>query len=533
MDPHLLALIKNVIPKINDDIANGLAVREMKHAEEYVDRIFKNAAAGFPPQLKYEGYRRCTPDEEVAEALRSRSNVNTYDISRSDLYMVRYFFSWEGEELEPRHMYLPYLNDGSIFHLNGSAYVLSPVLADRAVSVGPREIFVPLTRDKLRFLRVYHHYYRDGHRESAYVVWSLMHHGSKKRGTGRSAGRTCMAHYLFCKYGVTETFRRFGHADIRLIEESDYTKEAYPPEQWTICGSMRRSPRGDRDKYYRGSSTLLLCPRSQWTQLVADLTSGFFYTVDRFPDRIKAAYVDDTRLWRVLLGLLLIADVSNEGKLVEEIDAHITSLDSYLDTETKSYLRTDGILAEDVYELIAHVIETFNVRVNNINNVVGSMWGKRVMILRYVLKDITTAINLFVYKLTATRGKVLTKREVENWLRYRLKTKAVNGINRTAHGEKTNAACPGDNKFLTVTRDLISQTKSSGSKKNDIESTNDPAMVAHASIMECGSYNTMSKSDPTGRKDINPFMLLRADGEVLRNPKTKELLDAVQLRIQR
>ncbi len=533
MDSHLLELVKLDIPKINDDVANGLAVREMKYSEEYVDRIFKNAAAGFPPQLKYVGYRRCTPDEEVAEALRSRSNINTYDISRSDLFMVRYFFTWEGEELEPRPMYLPYLCDGAIFHLNGSAYSLSPVLADRAVSVGPREIFVPLTRDKLRFLRVYHHYYRDGRRESAYVVWSLMHHGSKKRGSGSATSRTCMAHYLFCKYGVTETFKRFAHADIRVVEEADYRKEDFPVEQWTVCGSMRHKPKGLRGGFYRGSTILLLCPRAQWTQMVADLTSGFFYTVDRFPDRIKAAYVDDTRLWRVLLGHLLIADVSNEGKLVEEIDAHINSLDSYLDTETKSYLRTDGIYAEDVYELIAHVIETFNVRVNNVNNVVGSMWDKRAMVLRYVLKDITTAINLFVYKLTATRGKQLSKREVEGWLRYRLKTKAVNGINRSAHGEKTNAACPGDNKFLTVTRDLISQTKSSGPKKNDVESTNDPAMIAHASIMECGSYNTMSKSDPTGRKDINPFMLLREDGEVLRNPKTKDLLDRVQQRIQR
>ena len=96
-------------PKINPILGKGLAVEHMRHIEAYVDAVFQSVATGFPPGLRYLGWRRCDPIKEFNEATRPKSNRRTYDVASSYLYMVEYRFQYLDEPEISRYMYLPFV----------------------------------------------------------------------------------------------------------------------------------------------------------------------------------------------------------------------------------------------------------------------------------------------------------------------------------------------------------------------------------------------------------------------------------------
>jgi hypothetical protein len=536
MDNKLFDLVASQTPKFNDVIVNGLAVREMKYVEGYVDRIMRAASADFPPGLSYETYRRCTPQEEQAINTERLSGQSTLELARSDVYMVKYFFKFNGEELRPCYLNLPFVNDAGIIHIRGSVFSIAPVMADKAISVGSDNIFIPLNRDMLTFNRQIQHFYRNGERESVYVVWSPIYHLKKVPGRTQLRapvkGFTTLIHYLFAKYGLRRTFAEFANATVEVGEGDEINPEKFPPSEWVICTSTQRKPLGVRDKYYVGTNTRLAIRKSDYNLTTMNLIGGFFYIADHFPQRVQAEYVDETILWRVLLGHLIFGGHGGEGKLQVDVDNHLKSLDGYLDNEAKLYLRSDDIYAEDIYMLFMYIIDKFSHLVTQSTGAVSSMYDKRLMILRYVLKDITRGINKFMYRLNSNTKKALTANDIRKTMERFLKPNLIMGINK-GHGEVSSVSSPGDNKYFKITSAGIPQTDSSGGRSRSKTSLDDPANHLHSSIAEVGSFLTPGKSSPTGRGKLNPCLRIASDGLIVRDPDKQILLDKVQRRIQR
>lgn len=543
MDPKLLALSRASMPKFNDDIVNGLACREIPLAEDFVHRMFKCAAPDFPPDFSYEGYSRCTPQESFRVLIERHSGQSTLELARTDVYMVKYMFKWKGEDIKPCYLYLPYVNDAGMIHIRGSVFAISPVLADRSISVGSGNIFVPLNRDKLTFNRLSHHFYANGQPVQAYVVWSSIYHLNKKqqRAAGRPLvkGHTTLMHYLFAKFGVKQTFARFANVDVVVGSEEQINANTYPPESWVICSSTKRKPIDVKVRDYVGTPLVVAVPKDQYDLKVASMIGGFFYVVDRFPDRVgmddgvpAPEYVDHPRMWQTLLGHLIFGSSIHEGKLVEDVLNHLKSLDGYVDNEVRLRLQSDDIFVQDLYDLFVFILETFTYRISNAAARVASMYDKQLMVLRYVLQDITKGINNFMYKLNSNNRKALTPLDIRKVMDRYLKLQTVLNINKK-HGEVASVSSPGDNKFFKITSSIVAQTDSSGTGGKGRASLDDAANLLDASIAEVGSYLTPGKSSPTGRGKINPFVRISEDGGILRDPEKQPLIDAVQRRIQR
>lgn len=541
MDKKLFDLVEAQTPKMNPIVVNGVAVDQMRLVEDHIHRIFKTAAADFPPELQYAGYRRCTPQEEFNELTKKQNAQTAYELAPSDMYMVKYLFTFQGEELEPRYIYLPFVNDAGIIRIRGSQFQIAPVLADKAISIGPDFIFIPLNRDKLTFQRQTQHFYRNGERETVFVVWSEIYHlkAKDKKLVSKAAvrGQTSLVHYLFAKYGVHQTFAVFANTNIEVGDEKTITPEAYPADKWVICSSTAMKPRGVKERMYVASDLRVAVPLENYDQTVKSLIGGLFYIVDHFPQRVLPEYIGqegEERLWRVLMGHLLWGGGGNEGLLADNVEAHLRSLDGYLDKEAKDYLRDDDIYCEDLYQLFMYIIENFSPMVTQSMSQVASMYDKRLMVLRYVLKDLTNAINKFMFRVTSfkPRTRPLTKNDVVQMMRHTLKPTLVMGINR-GHGEVASVASPGDNKYFKFTSRLVLQVDSSGTKSKSKATSSDPSKFLHSSIAEVASFNTMTKSEPTGRDKINPFVHVSPDGLIVRDPAKVELLDSVQRKIQR
>lgn len=541
MDTELFDFIGQHFPQFNPLVCNGLAVAHMEQGEAYIDRIFKCAAQGFPQGLMYHGYMRCTPTEEYNVITAKRNNKGkSIEITRSDLYLVKYIFSYQGEELKPQYLYMPFVSNGGMIKILGSTFNISPVLADRAISVGVDSIFIPLNRDKLTFKRLIHHMLVDGVRETTYVVWSNIHHPSKRRGRDMLVRKqvdmnATPVHYLFCKYGVTRTFGEFGAAEV-VIGKDDITPEKYPPSEWRICSSTGIKPRGVKGRVYTPSQIRLAIRKDHYNLMTSSMIGAFFYVVDHFPGSVDPEYVDEKEMWMVLMGHIALEPNTSEGKMLIGIESHMSSLDGYIDGMVKEMLREDGVLVNDIYDLFAHIIETMPERVAQSGINVASMYGKKLTVLRYVFADIIVAIFKMMFDLQkkSKKGtKILSKKEVLETMQKHLKPELIVRLNRN-HAEVSNISSPSDNMLFKITSNLVLQTNSAGPRRQKARTTFiDPSKSFHASIAEVGSINNLPKSEPTGRSRLNPFVQVSPDGSIQRDPKKRELMDRIQESIQR
>jgi hypothetical protein len=549
MDRHLFDLVDTVMPAFNPAIVDGLAVREMRGVEGYVDRIFRTAAASFPEGLEYKGFRRCTPEEEVRFVLdraskgkRASKTRTTLELSRNDTYLIKYHFVYQGEPVDDQHLYLPFVRDGGLITIRGSTYTISPTLADNTLSVGQNTIFIQMSCGKLTFERRMHNFFLNEARETVYVVSSQIHNHRDKVGDEKRWRVGCahtLVNYLFCRYGLRKTFEIYANAEVVVGYSDTITKENYPPSEWYICRSTRMAPRGMKVRRYESSDMHLAIRKSQYTPLAANLIGGFFYMVDFFPASIDPQFVDNQRLWMVILGYVIFGQGGSDGRLIEDIQDHLVSLDKYLNGEIQQALVADGIEIQDIYGFFVNIIETMSQRMAEHSGSLSSMYDKKLMVLRFAMSDINHAIFNLMFRLQKAAKKHLNRFEITNLMRRNLKTDLIVGLNKD-HGEVSSATTPGDNKFFKITSILVPQSSSSGNRKRKGKAKAktksnvvDPTKFLHASIAEVGSYTNLPKSDPIGHSRISPYCHLKDDNTIARNPELMGILEATQLLIQR
>lgn len=503
----------------------------MTLAEQYIDRVFDCASKSFPEGLEYCGSTRVSPYEEYREVIRPTYGRHMFELARSDVYLMAYHFKWQGKPLPPRYLYLPFVGQAGTIHLRGPQHTVSPVIADVALSIAKNGIFIPFMRDKVTFSRLPYHFKANEAIENAYVAWSPIHRYAADK-AGKVGVTSTLAHYLFCKFGVEETFRMFVGTEV-VIGNREITTKNYPESDWVICTTIGIMPKGYKytHKNYTPSTVALAIRKEHYTELAKSLIAGFFYVADFFPDRMRAEYCHSTRFWRILMGHVIFRTNASEGKLALDIDIHMRSLDEYVDDMVRDSLAQAKVNCNDIYELFIYIIENISEAMMHAD--LSDMYGKKLMVLRYVLLDITKAIFNLTYKLNANVKKALTDRDIIKAMGKYLNRNLIFNLSK-GHGEVNIISSPGDNTMFKHTSNVVLQADATTARKSRSRiNLNDPSKWLHVSIFELGSILNLPKSEPTGRSRMNPHMLTGSDGTIMRNPEMQPLLDAIQAKIQR
>ena len=554
MDIPLFDALLERQPKFNQKLTQGLAAFEMPFVERYVEeRIWKVAAQDFPAQVQYVGCRRATPEEALNDTLKRQKRAfrkTTFETAPSDFYTMFYQLSFEGELMEEIPIQLPSVRPGGLIRIRGAWFHITPVVADVAISVGMDSIFMRFNKLRTNLFRLPYHYFLDGRRDSPYMVYGKLHNAQiKSRGRSRSLltkMKTILPHYLFARYGLKQAFALYCNAAVEVGTADEITTEKYPPKDWVICSSIHQNQQpAPNGRLQLGTNLRMAVRRNAETEFgitpdTRTMVGAFFYVADHFPNRVTAEYADEERLWVVLLGHLLFGSDHSEGKLAEDVYTHLRSLDSGLDQEYQVNLRKIGIYCSSMYDFMANISFTFSNRVTDAMSTVASMYGKRLMILRYVMDDLRNAVNRFMFQIDKdanSRKRPLRREDVENALRRHIKPDVVYKISGSAHGEVTSVSCPGDNMLFKLTCQAVLQADSSGPRSRTGtaggRSGVDASRQLDVSIAEVGSYNTMSKSEPSGRNKLNPYLSFDSDGVLVQDPKMAPLLDKVQALIRR
>jgi len=538
LDKELARLVDEDTPDLNYDTARGLATSHMKHMETYLDKVFQVASRDFPEGVTYLGCSRCTPEQEYSEATKRRNTVrglkkrtkSIYETARSDLYLMKYKFAFNGKPLPDKLIYLPFVGDAGTIYISGSRFNISPVLSDRVISIDTRSVFVRLIRDKFTFERLNYSYDTNEKREIVQVVHSRIYHTSSNNKAKPSVpALTTAVHYLFCKYGLTETFKNFLGFEPIVVEK--IVRSEWPDDQWVICDSRKIKPRCFNKFDYTPTNLSLVIPKHHYTNEVKSYVAAFFYVLDHFPMWISKQHIDHPRQWMLALGHMLFPAHTNHGRLYDDVSNHIESLDEYIDPIMRSKLEEIDIHVSDMYEFLAYIVRTINDMLVNYRDSVKSLYNKELSVVYHIAYDITSALFKAHFKLKSQAKKGLTERDVDNILSTHLKPGLIYGITKKS-GVVSSNSYSGDNMAFKITSPLVSQSNSSNrmtrSKNSDRAAIHDPSKKMHVSIAEVASYSGMPKSEPTGRGKINHHCRTDHKGVIVRNPKFVKLLDEVQ-----
>lgn len=539
----MLDMITDVMPKMNETIVKGVAVGEMELVAEKLDQVLRSVSTRFPKGFVYEGSERCDPHQEYEEATRPKYSKTTYELADSDIYMVRYRFSWRGSDgvsvpIRPSYLYLPFCGQAATLRLRGPEYTISPVMADPCISVSENSIFIPFLCDRITFSRMAHPIQRsDGVQITAEVPWSPIHSYSVKH--SRKAGaKSTLGHYLFCRYNVTQAFAKFADCEVK-IGYDEINETNYPADDWLLFSSVGTAPHRNNTcsgtswrKHYVPSQIRMAIPRKKYSDKVESLIGSFFYVVDHFPDRITPSNADKSDIWRVLMGHVIFRKEEIEGKLLNDVDAHLNSLEYYVDDIINESLMQSDIYIEDIYELFWHIIE--NIVEYVLYTDISSMYGKKLSVLSYVLLDYTKAFFNMSYKLTGNTKKELTSQAISKILGKYLNRGLVFGLTK-GHGEVNVVSSPGDSTLFKHTAKVIPQSDATGRSRRRSQKPNlsDRSKFAHVSTAEYTSFVNLSKADPSGRTSLNAWAPLRPDLTFGRHEDLVPMLDLVQSHIQR
>lgn len=532
MDVELFNLVQEQMPKLNEDLANGYALKQIESNEEYIDKVWRQVELSFPPNLKYLGYRRATPAEEFRMVSSyGKQNKRIFDVAKSDVYLVQYMFALNGEPLKDvLYIYLPYLNQGGIMNIKNSKYVISPVIADVALSVCSDSIFIMMNRAKLTFRKASTYMVVDGIRKSVYMVYSQIYNTDNKKGKNI----TSLTHYLFSKYGFTQTFARVG-VDVKVINRKYYNAEDFPEDKWVMCTTAEQNIQGRNNRYKEVTTLAVMVPRDKFNHVVESMVGAFFYIVDRFPSRVTVTDYDAPNIWRVLLGKFILTGSESEGKIITQINTHMASVDGYVDNMVRELLIADGYTnINDIYDLFYLLNEILPVEIARAGENIASLYGKRLVVHRYLNEDITQGISkiLFAIQKEYNTKRDITQTDLKRIFRFNLPYTTILGLNSGKAFVKSVSSASDCliHKVTSVTTMQTECGKKSGNKKGP---TFGEAQVADASIAELGGITNLPDRDPTGRSSLNVAALTDPDGTLIPNPEYADILRAAQEDIRR
>lgn len=525
-------LIHQSIPRFNPIMADGIVMEQFKGLEDYIHQILINSSEHFVEGLAYKGYRRATPEEEVRFLLEKKANSKsshwTVEMAESTIYLIILEFEFEGETIQ-HEIYLPYLRRGGVMWIRGTANVLLPVLTATVFSVETmkQHIFLKLLAIKITFMRLNHSVLQDGHAVILPVVHGIIHKHNPKNSAHYETKKDesiKMHHatviYLFCEYGLSETFRRYA-GFVPLVTHGNPDIPEEERKNYTVFSSTRRKPTAVKVKHYEPHDLHMTIPsKYKDDPLVIGMVAGFFYIMDCYSlFALNILELEDPDFWKVILGKTIFKTKDSVPVLLEQINRHMTNVRRMLDSNQIEDLAEAKIDVTEMIGLLAYVIGNFSRMLKETED--GSLYGKRLLVLRNVLEDIIIGVNMLTFQSPTKRAP--TSKSVKQDIARRLIPDRILALQNAIFRDIFSS--PTDNFQLGISNRMLLQNNISkrGGKRSEITTSN-PDLRLHSSVLDIAGYQIIKDTEVTGRYILNPYQAIGRSGITKPNPAFADIL---------
>lgn len=528
--------------RFNPRFAGGYAKLEVAKGLEYIDDIFRCANQSFPPGLLYENPEICSPEKTFAvfmERAKKNDRKFVYDFARTDVYLAQFNFSYNGTPIAPIYLYLPYTNDAGMMTIRDKAFYIKPVVADPLISVSPDGLFLPLNQTKMTTRSKSHYVFKDNKLIQIKILDTTIHHTLREvqRKDNKEAKMriTTNAHYLFCKEGYKEAFLKYFNATVQAGFAEQINTTNYPKEDWIIYSSM------EDDKFlqltggeiWQPHKILLAVKRVDLDKSVESMVGAFFYILDLLPDVENPEFLEDTAWWSIKMGKIIMGVEEDHRTLMRKMLQHFSAIDSYIDPMAINLMRDNDIYITDMYDYLAWLVNNFDEQMNQPNASPSTMYGKYLMVNRYIFQGIREAIFKAVYELRQKNADKLSAKIIYTVLTGKLKPDLITKINNNFPNVSA-VISSSESRLLKMGIEIVPQDNMRSSKQEkQPKMLQNPKWQWDTSYIDVGGFSSMSKNEPLGKDIGNPNMNVGLNGQIHEQEELSEALAEVRRNTQR
>lgn len=519
----LAKFIAERTPKFNRELVEGLCFHRIEDAITYIDNFIKYSCnSKTNTHLQYLGYTELSYKDEIKFLFNKTSKV-VHDIAENDIYLVKFRFQY-GDEPEPREyfFYLPFMHKGNIIHLSGNKFLTMPVLSDKVVSVGDKIIFINILTAKYSFTRSYFSVMINDNYHRVSVVNTELYKNQVKKLEDTTKANTTVMHYLLANYGYSKTMQML----LGFVPQPVYD---YGKKDKIIFRSTGNVPQGyyRNKQLYQPTNIKFLVDEDKYNENVLYCLGNMYYILDNFPDSITIDELDNTVVWKRLLGEIIHSGNHGLHYLNEKIGAHFNDLNSNFDTITVNKLRDIDVTANNLMELLGIIFKNFNSWIMN-NESRSLYYNKTYEVESFVLSHLTSRITRIVLDINKEElrinGGKLESKTVDKIFKKYFVTRAIFSLKK----EKQYVGSieySGDHLYFKNTSMVVQQESDFINVNNPDTNTSERKKIV-ASMVTVGSILGLSKKNPTPLIRANPYVNIDyATGTILPHPEYNDIIE--------
>jgi hypothetical protein len=522
MDSKMLDYCNERVAKLNTDIITSVATTQLNKVEMYIDWVWKCASKGFPEGLKYKGGRRCTPRETFTELTKTGSPNRIYDMARSDVYLMRYDFEYKGVKLKPKHIFLPFINDGGLMFIRDTQYSVTPVISGRVFNIEQNNIYLPSTRLRMGFWQINISCLVNDMEINPYAVGSYLF--SIYPETDRSPLKPLLIHYLLAKYGLAKTLKFYkltAKVGGKELDELDKSK-------WFVFKSKLIHTAA----FYEGLAPEIRIAVSCETYytLASNIIASIFYIFDNAAEATaELDELNNPNLWLRLLDFFIYKERCGETKLKERMTKHLESMESTIDSITIDTFRRAGVDSSTIFELFRHL--TLNFQDMCVHYDYGTMYDLQLCTVEPLTFGVRKDIFNTMYILQKTPDIYLEEAKINSIISKNIKRDRI--LDWKGHGELEPVSVASSCMVFGPSADLITHRKATGVSGDGMVDLNDRGLLMHQSLLEIASIHACTGKDFTGRSIANPYQEFSNGYVTSQASDTKSQLDRLGAQLKR
>lgn len=528
------------MPQFTAEIADGYAVSQLSEEEVvgYIDRVLRNCEKNFPKAVEYIGHRRMRPQEVFKYFSEKKNDKNKrWDFARTDVYLMEYNFTFDGQVLGPYHIFLPFCDANAVSHINGKQFYNKPVMRDSVLQVTNNQIFLQFMSTPCTFSRLYYMILKNDAWESISIYHGCFHNVlrtvQQKKNKANSARITLNAHYLFVKYGFVEAFKKFANVEVKFGTRDELTEQGVNNKEWVTYASRGTTPYWvAKNEVYIPHDMRIAVRRENCNDVVECMIASAIYVFDLFPQDVKTVDVVNATWWNLMLGKIIFGGGHLPSSLIGKITEHIKATDNYVDEMSIESFEQNGIFVENMYDFLYYLIGSYDQIVHERSASPSSLLGRRLAVKQHVLSPIISNLFTAAFQIADIRPDKLSHKKVHDILVRMLKPKLIFANNR---GKPfcVSISSPCDVKVFGTTSEVLPQDNTTGKKKQQDRSIlQNPRWRLDSTFMTIGGAFAQSKGEPVGVDKINQFAQITSLGVLEHQDVLKDIAHRIDKTLQ-
>ena len=488
MDPRMVKIVDETMPRFNKDIVDGFHLKEFEGSERWLQNqyriIFQSVAA---KGVIFENIRRVKPKEFISYLLNRQPCV--YGTHKESYFPITINFSWQDPKtgakkpLPPIHAMLLYCDKYGDTFIRDSQYSLQIVLAERGLSVTKEKaIFLKLLSLKTKIGSEFFRFDRV-HTELPNVPYSTSNINlaanrfysptDSRAITSKKTPFPLLAWYVFGNLGFDKAMKLYSDCEYEIGGVDFITNKCKASDRWEIytrTGSLNNKFLGEFIPHDIAVAVRNKdANRKELSVIGMQYVAALLFVVTCLSSYFDLDQIDDPDYWKLIIGRCSVKPGDTVEYIMRLMREHFDSINNdYLEEESIKNFAKQSIYVSDMFELLNYIIANRSEIVQTTDR--SSMVHKELASLEFALDGMITLANQFKHYIK--NNSELTYNKLVQFLTnnsFRLRS-----IDNARLGNMILVPTPSDNPFSEYMLGCMPQHKVFTGKKKQSTGDFDP-----------------------------------------------------------